>query len=70
MLLLEVVFYIGGRLIGADSLALILVLPLTAVSFLGVEIVRASLQGTLRFAAYGASWFLWCVCLLYTSRCV
>ena len=36
-------------------------LPLTAVSFLGVEIVRASLQGTLRFVAYGASWFLWCV---------
>jgi len=61
VLLLEVVFYVGGRLIGADSLALILVLPLTAVSFLGVEIVRASLQGTLRFVAYGASWFLWCV---------
>ncbi|HWX85683.1 MAG TPA: hypothetical protein VNZ48_18955 [Xanthobacteraceae bacterium] len=61
VLLLEVLFYIGGRLIGADSLALILVLPLTAVSFLGVEIVRASLQGTLRFVAYGASWFLWCV---------
>jgi O-antigen/teichoic acid export membrane protein len=61
VLLLEVLFYVGGRLIGADSLALILVLPLTAVSFLGVEIVRASLQGTLRFVAYGASWFLWCV---------
>lgn len=61
VLLLEIVFYVGGRLIGADSLALILVLPLTAVSFLGVEIVRASLQGTLRFVAYGASWFLWCV---------
>ena len=61
VLLLEVLFYLGGRLIGVDSLALILVLPLTAVSFLGVEILRASLQGTLRFAAYGASWFLWCV---------
>jgi O-antigen/teichoic acid export membrane protein len=61
VLVLEAVFYLGGRLIGADSLALILVLPLTAVSFLGVEIVRASLQGTLRFVAYGASWFLWCV---------
>jgi len=61
VLLLEVLFYLGGRLIGVDSLALILVLPLTAVSFLGVEIVRASLQGTLRFVAYGASWFLWCV---------
>jgi O-antigen/teichoic acid export membrane protein len=61
VLLLEVLFYLGGRLIGVDSLALILVLPLTAVSFLGVEIIRASLQGTLRFVAYGASWFLWCV---------
>jgi len=61
VLLLEALFYLGGRLIGVDSLALILVLPLTAVSFLGVEIVRASLQGTLRFVAYGASWFLWCV---------
>jgi len=61
VLLLEVLFYLGGRLIGVDSLALILVLPLTAVSFLGVEIVRASLQGTLRFVAYGASWFLWCI---------
>jgi O-antigen/teichoic acid export membrane protein len=61
VLLLEVLFYLGGRLIGVDSLALILVLPLTAVSFLGVEMVRASLQGTLRFVAYGASWFLWCV---------
>jgi O-antigen/teichoic acid export membrane protein len=61
VLVLEVLFYVGGRLIGVDSLALILVLPLTAVSFLGVEIVRASLQGTLRFVAYGASWFFWCV---------
>jgi O-antigen/teichoic acid export membrane protein len=61
VLLLEVLFYVGGRLIGVDSLALILVLPATAVSFLGVEMVRASLQGTLRFVAYGASWFLWCV---------
>jgi O-antigen/teichoic acid export membrane protein len=61
VLVLEVLFYVGGRLIGADSLALVLVLPLTALSFLGVEIVRASLQGTLRFVAYGASWFLWCV---------
>jgi O-antigen/teichoic acid export membrane protein len=61
VLVLEVLFYLGGRLIGVDSLALIVVLPLTAVSFLGVEIVRASLQGTLRFVAYGASWFFWCV---------
>src|SRR5271154_6377410 len=42
---LGVVFYIGGGLCGADSLALTLGLPLTAVSFLGVEIGRASLQG-------------------------
>jgi O-antigen/teichoic acid export membrane protein len=60
VVLLEVLFYAGGRLVGVDSLALILVLPLAAVSFLGVEIVRASLQGTLRFMAYGISWFMWC----------
>jgi O-antigen/teichoic acid export membrane protein len=61
VVVLEVVFYVGGRLIGVDSLALILVLPLTAISFLGVEIVRASLQGMLRFFAYGVSWLVWCV---------
>ena len=60
VILLEVLIYVGGRLVGVDSLALILVLPLAAISFLGVEIVRASLQGTLRFMAYGISWFLWC----------
>jgi O-antigen/teichoic acid export membrane protein len=61
VVLLEVLFYVGGRLIGVDSLALVLVLPLTAISFLGVEMVRASLQGMLRFTAFGVSWFLWCV---------
>jgi O-antigen/teichoic acid export membrane protein len=61
VVLLETLFYAGGRLVGVDSQALILVLPLTAVSFLGVEMVRASLQGMLRFTAYGISWLLWCV---------
>jgi O-antigen/teichoic acid export membrane protein len=57
---LEVAFYAGGRIVGVDSTALLLVLPPTAISFLGVEMVRASLQGMLRFTAYGVSWFLWC----------
>ena len=60
MVLLGVLFYAGGRAVGADSVVLLLVLPAAAVSFLGVEIVRASLQGTLRFIAYGVSWLLWC----------
>jgi O-antigen/teichoic acid export membrane protein len=59
-ILLEVVFYAGGRLVGIDSFILMLVLPPAALSFLGVEMVRASLQGTLRFTAYGVSWVLWC----------
>jgi O-antigen/teichoic acid export membrane protein len=61
LILLEALFYVTGTLIGVDSISLMLVLPLTAMSFLGVEIVRASLQGTLRFTIYGVSWFLWCV---------
>jgi O-antigen/teichoic acid export membrane protein len=57
---LEVAFYAGGRLVGVDSIALLLVLPPAAISFLGVEMIRASLQGMLRFTAYGVSWLLWC----------
>jgi O-antigen/teichoic acid export membrane protein len=57
---LEVLFYAGGKLIHIDSLALMLVLAPTAITFLGVEMIRASLQGMLRFTAYGVSWFLWC----------
>jgi O-antigen/teichoic acid export membrane protein len=60
VILLEALAYAGGRLIGIDSLALVLVLPPTAISFLGVEMVRASLQGMLRFTAYGVSWLVWC----------
>lgn len=60
VILLEAAAYAGGWLIGVDSLTLMLVLPPTAVSFLGVEMVRASLQGMLRFTAYGVSWLLWC----------
>jgi O-antigen/teichoic acid export membrane protein len=60
LIALEVAFYAGGRLVGVDSIVLLLVLPPTAISFLGVEMVRASLQGMLRFTAYGVSWLLWC----------
>jgi O-antigen/teichoic acid export membrane protein len=60
VILLEVLFYVGGKVVGVDSLALILLLPVLALSFLAVEMVRASLQGMLRFTAYGVSWFLWC----------
>jgi len=60
VILLEILFYVGGRLVGIDSLALMLMLPLTAITCLGVEMVRASLLGMLRFTAYGVSWLLWC----------
>src|SRR5262245_41642955 len=39
---------------------LILIVPLTAASFLPVEAVRATFQGTLRFVAFGSSWLAWC----------
>ena len=60
VLALDVAFYAGGWMIGVDSVALLLLLPPTAMSFLGVEMIRASLQGMLRFIAYGMSWLLWC----------
>jgi O-antigen/teichoic acid export membrane protein len=58
--LLEALFYAAGISIGVDSTLLILVVPPTAASFLGVEVVRAAFQGMLRFTAFGVSWLAWC----------
>jgi O-antigen/teichoic acid export membrane protein len=60
VILLEVLFYAIGATIGVDSVALMLIIPPTAASFLGVEIVRAAFQGMLRFTAFGVSWLAWC----------
>jgi O-antigen/teichoic acid export membrane protein len=58
---LEVLLLLGGRLVGADSALMIAVLPLTALSSVMVDSVRAMLQGALRFVSFGASWLLWCI---------
>jgi O-antigen/teichoic acid export membrane protein len=58
---LEVLLLFGGRLAGADSALMIAVLPLTALSSVMVDSVRAMLQGALRFVSFGASWLLWCI---------
>lgn len=60
VLVLEGLFYIGGTVLGADSIALLLLIPVCAASYFAVELIRASLQGALRFMAYGLSWLLWC----------
>src|SRR5262245_30126156 len=56
VLLLEVVFFIGGNAIGVDSIGLMILLPLTAGVFLAVEVTRAVFQGMLRFTWFGVSW--------------
>ncbi len=60
-LLCVVTLNLGGALIGIDSIALTVLVPLTAAAILGVEVVRAAYQGMLRFVWFGASWFGWCV---------
>jgi len=60
VILLEALFYAVGATIGVDSVALMLIIPPTAASFLAVEIVRAAFQGMLRFTAFGVSWLAWC----------
>ncbi|HEY1727974.1 MAG TPA: hypothetical protein VGG22_06360 [Candidatus Baltobacteraceae bacterium] len=55
----EIVFFAAGRHI-TDSWALALLLPVTAASFFGVEIVRAVLPAMLRGTLFGMVFFAWC----------
>jgi len=57
---LELVLLFGGRAIGADAVITLALLPLTALSAVMVDIVRAVFQGALRFVWFGASWLGWC----------
>jgi len=50
-----------GALIGIDSVALTLLVPITAAVVIVVEIARAAYQGMLRFVRFGLSWFTWCI---------
>jgi O-antigen/teichoic acid export membrane protein len=60
-LAIEVVLFVAGGLLGIDSIALVMLLPVLAASIAIVEIMRAALQGMFRFAAFGVSWLLWCL---------
>lgn len=61
LIVLEALLLLGGKVVGADSALMIAVLPLTALSSVMVDSLRAVLQGALRFVSFGASWLLWCV---------
>jgi O-antigen/teichoic acid export membrane protein len=58
---IEVLLFLSGRVIGADSVILIAVLPLTALTSVMVDAVRAVFQGMLRFFWFGTSWLVWCI---------
>jgi len=58
---IEVVLIFSGLAIGSDGVIMIALLPLTALSSVMVDAVRAVFQGALRFVWFGASWLFWCV---------
>jgi O-antigen/teichoic acid export membrane protein len=57
----EIVLLFTGLALGADAVIMMALLPLTALSSVLVETVRAAFQGALQFVWFGASWLLWCV---------
>ena len=59
-LIVEAGLFSLGKAIGADSLALIAIVPLTALASVMVDTVRAAFQGMLKFLAFGVSWLIWC----------
>jgi O-antigen/teichoic acid export membrane protein len=58
---IEVVLLFSGLAIGSDGVIMIALLPLTALSSVMVDAVRAVFQGALRFVWFGASWLFWCI---------
>ena len=57
----EIVLLFSGLAFGSDAVIMIALLPLTALSSVLVDTVRAVFQGALQFVWFGASWLLWCV---------
>jgi O-antigen/teichoic acid export membrane protein len=57
---IELVLLFGGMAIGTDAVITLALLPLTALSSVMVDIIRAVFQGALRFVWFGASWLFWC----------
>jgi hypothetical protein len=57
----EITLLFSGLVLGADAIIMIVLLPLTALSSVLVDMVRAMFQGALQFVWFGASWLLWCI---------
>jgi hypothetical protein len=58
---IEALLLLSGKVFGADSALMIVLLPLTALASVMVDAVRAVFQGMLRFVWFGASWLVWCI---------
>jgi O-antigen/teichoic acid export membrane protein len=61
VLVTELLLFFSGMAVGADSTVMIGLLPLTALSSIMVDTLRAAYQGMLRFVWFGVSWPLWCL---------
>ena len=61
VLVAELLLFLSGMAVGADSTVMIGLLPLTALSSIMVDTLRAAYQGMLKFLWFGISWPLWCL---------
>lgn len=57
----ETLLYLGGAVVGVDAFSTIVLLPILALSFFAVELLRAAFQAMLRFVWFGASWLACCM---------
>lgn len=57
----EIMLLFSGAALGSDAVVMVALLPLTALSSVLVDAVRAVFQGALQFVWFGASWLLWCI---------
>jgi len=55
-----VVLLLTASALRADAFILLILVPCTALAVYLYEVLRASLQGMLAFAAYSAAWISWC----------
>jgi O-antigen/teichoic acid export membrane protein len=60
LLVAIVALLLTASALGADAFALLILIPSTALAIYLYEVLRASLQGMLAFAAYSAAWISWC----------
>ena len=57
----EIVLLFSGLALRSDAVIMIALLPLTALSSVLVDTVRAVFQAALQFVWFGASWLIWCI---------